>query len=213
MDKKIWGVYLGKDNHQSISSAKTARKQVPRTFKFIKNSALSTDSNVLLDIGCGIGNLDFKGQVETLGILYNGCDPFNQSSKENLKSINNCMDGKADYVTLNNVLNTIKEENIWQGILEQAKNALNPLTGVLFILIYEGGKLSHEKKNAEDTGKKIILDPIQTRDGWQNRMKTESYLSFIKNIFSNSEIINLNGVKLIVSSPSIDLNLQKKIKG
>lgn len=212
INEDIWGLYLAQDNNQEISSANTARIQTPRTVRYLQSSNLKTEGKILLDIGCGIGNERLRQEIEKMGIEYNGCDPFNKSKDFNLKSIKRCMNGQADLVTLNNVLNTIKEEDVWKGILEQAKNALKDDTGVLTVLIYEGEKNSREKALAKETGKKIELTPIKTRDGWQNRMKAEKYLPVIQEIFPNSKIVTNLGIKMIVASKNPNLNLEKEMK-
>ena len=122
------------------------------------------------------------------------------------------MNGQADLVTLNNVLNTIKEKEIWKGILEQAKNALKDDTGILSVLIYEGEKNSKEKALEKETGQKVELTPIKTRDGWQNRMKTEEYLPVVQEVFPNSKIVSNAGIKMIVASKNPELNLEKEMK-
>tara|TARA_B100000073_G_scaffold342623_1_gene346008 strand:- start:10841 stop:12064 length:1224 start_codon:yes stop_codon:yes gene_type:complete len=212
INEDIWGLYLAQDNNQEISSANTARIQIPRTVKYFQNSNLKTEGKILLDIGCGIGNERLREEIEKMGIEYNGCDPFNKPKEFNLKSIKRCMNGQADLVTLNNVLNTIKEKEIWKGILEQAKNALKDDTGILSVLIYEGEKNSKEKALEKETGQKVELTPIKTRDGWQNRMKTEEYLPVVQEVFPNSKIVSNAGIKMIVASKNPELNLEKEMK-
>lgn len=213
IDPEVWGIYTDNNIEQSVSSAKTARLQRPKTLKIIKDAGLHEDSPVLLDIGCGSGNKYFKDELEGLGVGYNGCDPFNQTREDNLAAIEKCMDGQADIVTLNNVLNTIPEKEVWKGILQQAKNALNPETGMALILTYEGEKNSAERKQEKETGVKISqLMPIKTRDGFQNRMPTEDYLDVVKEIFPNAQVARVSGSKVIVAAtnPSLDLDLKAR---
>lgn len=211
---KVWAIYTDNEIKQSIDSAKTARIQMPRSFNFIKYHKLNETKPVLLDIGCGSGNERFSDALKANGIDYNGCDPFNQPKEININSIKKCMNGNADIVTLNSVLNTIPEKEVWIDILKQAKNALNSTSGLLITVIYEGEKLAKEKKIEADTGKKLPMTPIETRDGWQNRMKAKEYLPAIKEVFPNSELVSVNGSKMIVSSkdPNLDLTIYNSQK-
>ena len=212
VNEEVWGVYLEQDSNQEISSANTARIQIPRTVKYLQVSPYQTEGKKLLDIGCGIGNERLQKEIENMGMEYNGCDPFNKSKDFNLQSIKRCMNGQADIVTLNNVLNTIKEKEIWKGILEQAKNSINEETGIVSVLIYEGEKNSKEKALEKETGEKIPLTPIKTRDGWQNRMKTEEYLPVVQEVFGNAKVVSNAGIKMIVASKNPELNLEKELK-
>lgn len=211
---QVWDIYTQNNIEQSVSSAKTARIQIPRSYKFIEEQKLNENKPILLDIGCGIGNKEFSEKLNNLGVQYHGCDPFNQTQENNLKSIKTCMNGKADLVTLNSVLNTIPEKEVWNGILKQAENALNPETGLLTVVIYEGEKLSSEKKREKEEEIKIEMTPIKTRDGWQNRMKTAEYLPEVKKVFPNSRLISIPNGKAIVASknPNLDLTLYDKKK-
>jgi 2-polyprenyl-3-methyl-5-hydroxy-6-metoxy-1,4-benzoquinol methylase len=203
---KEWELYVHENFEQSVSSAKTARVQIPRSFNFIE-AKLNHNNPILLDIGCGVGNKIFSEKLESIGVNYNGCDPFNQSNEYNLKSINTCMNGQADIVTLNSVLNTIPEPQVWNSILLQAHNALKENTGILSVIIYEGDKTAQERKEELAKGVKTELTPIKTRDGWQNRMKTAEYLPEIRKIFPNSEVVTLQNGKAIVASKNLELDL------
>jgi hypothetical protein len=214
----IWDIYTNNNIEQSVSSAKTSRIQTPRSLGFIKEQELNKNTPILLDIGCGIGSERFSKELNDIGVEYFGCDPFNKNQKDNLTSIKKCMNGKSDLVTLNSVLNTIPEQNIWLNVLKQAENALNSDTGILTTVIYEGEKLASEKKNDLENNIKTPLTPIKTRDGWQNRMKTSEYLPVIKSVFPNSRLVSIKNGKAIISSknPRLDLSIydksQKKIK-
>lgn len=210
----IWNIYKDiETGNQKISSAKTARVQVPRTFKVIKLANLIKNGKMLLDIGCGNGNKEFSQEAELLGFDYNGCDPYNKTKEDNLQSIKKCMEGNTDLVTLNNVLNTIAEKESRLSVLAQADNALNKESGILLVLIYEGQKISSEVKKEKETGIKLKeLTPIETRDGFQNRMKTEMYVSEVKEVFANVSLLSVDGVKLIAASQSEELDIVKILK-
>lgn len=212
----IWSVYENVDSStQEIDSKGTARLQHPRSLKIIQETGLFKENTKLFDIGCGNNNDYFKEGIESLGIKYYGCDPFNKPKEENLLAIDECMNGGVSLITSNNVLNTIKEPEIRKNVLEQCKNACSDENGIVIIIVYEGMKTSKELKKEKETGEKLKeLTPIKTRDGWQNRFKTEDYLREIESVFPNVKIQSINGSKFIAAStnPSLDLDLRKKIK-
>lgn len=213
---QIWDTYYDKElSNQEITSASTARLQRPRTLKVMREANLIEQGNILLDVGCGSGNKYFKEENIDMGFDYNGCDPFNQSKEKNLESIEKCMNSNSNIVTLNNVLNTIKEKDVRLSILSQCENALNEENGVLLILIYEGSKTVSEKRIELETMIKLKeLSPLKTRDGWQNRSPISSYLSEVEQVFDFVKLISVNGVKLIVAAKNenIKLDLKEKIK-
>lgn len=210
INEDVWSIYLNQDVDQQISSKNTARIQKPRTLKMIKNMKLNQGTVTLLDIGCGIGSDIFSSELKDLNqnIVYYGCDPFNKTKEDNLRSIISCSGGKSDIVTLNNVLNTIPEPEVWDNILNQAKDAVNEDSGVVMILIYEGEKNSKEKAFEKESGEKVPLTPIKTRDGWQNRMKAEKYINNISKTFPNNKLIRTSAGKVILASvnKALDLN-------
>lgn len=205
---KEWDIYNTPEKiEQAITSAGTARAQKPRTLKMLSATKLVENGKTLLDIGCGHRNELFEDGVTLEGFDYNGCDPFNKPKEYNLKSIYKCMNGNADLVTLNNVLNTISEKEIRKSVLEQAANALNAESGYLVVLIYEGTRTKEETENKTPLNE---LKPIKTRDGFQNRMKTERYLEEVKSVFSHSKVVSVNGSKFIVASKNSNAELDLK---
>ncbi|MCY9861414.1 methyltransferase domain-containing protein [Vibrio coralliirubri] len=217
-NNKVWDLYFAKvEQKQEHDSKNTARRQLPRTLKIMEATGLSDGQPKLLDLGCGRDNEKYKESLIEQGVNYFGCDPFNQKLEVNSKAIESCMDGQADIVVINNVLNTIKEKEVWKDILLQAHNAVNPETGRVLIVTYEGEKLSSEKKQELDTGVKMTrLTPTQTRDGWQNRFKTEEYLDAIREVFPNVRFENLSGDggKVIAAAinPALSLELKQMAK-
>ncbi len=208
---KEWSVYLNLEEiKQEITSAKTARCQRPRTLKVLKAIG-ANEETTLLDVGCGNGNQLYKEELLSMGVDYNGCDPYNKPVEENIKSINKCMNGGAGIVTLNNVLNTISQSEIRSSILKQCKNAINPESGMLLVLIYEGA-LSKKEKELGISSK--TMEPVKTRDGWQNRWKTEKYVEEILEEFPNVKIVTVEGAKIIVAAinKNLDLDLKKHVK-
>lgn len=209
----VWDIYLENKVEQSETSAKTARVQVPRSVKLIEAYGLSEEYKKVLDIGCGSGNKPNAEAITALGMDYKGCDPFNKPKEENLKVLKERWQGQTDLVTLNNVLNTVPEKEVRQGILKQAKDAMKKDSGLLMVVVYEGEKTKEEKELEKKTGERITdLSPIKTRDGWQNRMKTQDYMEEIKEVFPNSLMVTKNGSKAIVASKDPELNLELMFK-
>lgn len=196
---------------QKISSANTSRAQLPKTLKAIQQLKMGKDNPVLLDLGCGKDNIEYKKELEAEGAKYFGYDPFNQPLYVNLETIHNCKNGGADLVTINNVLNAMSQKEIRKLILEQAANAINEKSGMVMILTYEGELTSKEKADGLN---KNDMQPRETKHGWQNRQKTEFYLDEVKEVFPNVEIMNVASAKLIVASknPELDLDLKNKLK-
>lgn len=209
----VWDIYLENKIEQSETSAKTARVQVPRSVKMIEAFGIQDDYKKVLDIGCGSGNKPNKEAIESLGMDYKGCDPFNKTKEENMASLKDRWQGQTDLVTLNNVLNTVPEKTVRQGILKQAKDAMKNDKGLLMVVVYEGEKTKEEKELEKESGNKLTsLSPIKTRDGWQNRMKTQDYMDEIQEVFPNSLMVTKNGSKAIVASKDPDLNLELMFK-
>lgn len=193
--ENLWEMYNENKNFdQQYNSSKTARRQIPKSYDFIK-SLKSDDVKILFDIGCGSKNDLFEQSLKSIGFEYHGCDPFNKTYNENITSITKCKDGSSDIVSINNVLNTIKEPEIWLKLLCQAHNALK-VGGVLVLSIYEGARLAHEPKNA-------ILTPVETRDGWQNRFKTEHYTKYVLQVFGNYSMESSGGSKIITAKKTL----------
>ena len=97
--------YYSKNAGELTQRYESASSQLANRFR----SCFSPGGRVL-DVGCGSGNAYFKDDMKALGVDYNGCDLYNQEKETNLSAIRKCMNGGADIVTLNNVLNTIEEK-------------------------------------------------------------------------------------------------------
>lgn len=180
-DTNIWD--FKKDNElivgQTISSAKTSKKfstGLPKSAKILDKLKLWKPFTIHLDLGCGSyfedeDGITLKKFLAEKKIAAFGYDPYNQSYELNKRAVLNTHNGKADTVSLNNVLNTIKEDKVIEHILKQAQNALKK-DGKIFILVYEG--------NESNIG-------TQTRDGWQRNEKLDKYLELIKKYFPDVE--------------------------
>lgn len=204
--EQIWHPYLESQLNdkeqlkQKFESKLTSRKQIPRTAHILNSERLVTPSTILLDLGCGKFS-DLMGNfVRSQGGVYYGIDPYNVTKEVNLAAIESCAGGKTDVVTISNVLNVIKEKEIQSHIIEQAHDALK-LNGSILVVIYEGVRNKTEKQLEITHGVKTDMTPIITRDGFQQRKKTEYYLPVVKQFFPLAEIVtfNKNGGKAIIA--------------
>ncbi|MCY9861347.1 hypothetical protein OTK49_02300 [Vibrio coralliirubri] len=183
----IWSSYrVGSDDRQQISSKKTSRKQVARCFSFAVKSGLISQGTRVFDLGCGHDNSLNRTLVQSVGGVYACCDLYNLDINENLSSIQLALTEGVDLVIISNVLNVIREVEVRQTLLLQAKELLAG-SGGLLVGVYEGVPLAAEKKMGIKGS--ASLSPTITKDGWQNRKKTAEYLKEIQVEFPNAELI------------------------
>ena len=160
-----------------MTSARTARKQVPAIFKKVESRngwrsvspVLKTRIN--LDIGGGPYD-DFTLALAEQGVLNLVYDPHNRSKEHNdvvLHQARNCMIAS---VTISNVLNVIKSLKEREKIIRLAAILSD---GPVYITVYEGNKSSRGCK---------------TRDGWQCNRRLQSYVSELKSFFAAIEVKN-----------------------
>lgn len=160
---------------QEYTSAKTSIKQIPQPARrLIKYNELN-EGDINLDIGGGKYD-DMTEFFKENGVTNYVYDPFNRSMQHNKMVVSKTKDGQSDSVTIFNVLNVIKEEDVQIKILEQAKNALK-----------EGGKVyiySNYHVKGREPG------PIKGRDSYQQNYRLRDILPIVKKVFPNAEINN-----------------------
>ena len=163
---------------QEFTSAKTSinANKLPRTFSILQKMNVIKEGYVIADIGGG----KFDNAIDWASKNYNAnlfvFDPYNRSTEYNQNSMNHIANGQSDIVTVNNVLNVIKESDHRLLVLVQAYDALKT-GGKAYILIYEG----------DSTG---IGSATQGNKSWQNNLKTKAYLDEVKYVFGNAIIKN-----------------------
>jgi len=126
----------------------TSRKQIPASFKKISWIPGSTN----LDLGAGKYPELITEALRTKNVTNTPWDPQNPS-------ISVPPEGRYDTVTINNVLNVIKNKKDRENLVLMAMRHLK-YDGTLYIQIYEGDKSGVPKK---------------TRDGWQNNATKNFY--------------------------------------
>ena len=183
-----FGEYLWITGMQEFGSKETSinKKKMAATFNKLAKEGVWIEGGVNFDIGGG--RFDNATEfLETLGVTNYIYDPFNRGDEHNENSVNKAANGQADTVTINNVLNVIKEEQNQLRTLEQAANALKA-GGVAYITVFE--------KDKSGVGK-------QTSKGWQNNKTLKSYLPLVRKVFPNTTEKDIkNGIIRAVKGPT-----------
>lgn len=155
---------------QKYTSANTSinSTKLPKTFSVLGKINAVKNGDIILDIGGG--KFDNAIQwAETKGATLYIYDPFNRSVEFNEKSLTETDNNKSDIVTVNNVLNVIKEEEYRSSVISLALRALKQ-EGTAYFLIYEGDKSSQGKET-------------QNGNSWQNNKPTKDYVMEINKYF------------------------------
>ena len=183
-----FGEYLWITGMQEFGSKETSinKEKTAGAFNKLAQEGVWVEGGVNFDIGGG--RFDNATEfLETLGVTNYIYDPFNRGDEHNENSVNKAANGQADTVTINNVLNVIKEEQNQLRTLEQAANALKA-GGVAYITVFE--------KDKSGVGK-------QTSKGWQNNKTLKSYLPLVRKVFPNTTEKDIkNGIIRAVKGPT-----------
>jgi hypothetical protein len=167
-----------------ITSAKTARKQIPAIYKLVLKEFGWEEGSVNFDIGGGPWDLFSDKLWETHMIENLLYDPYNRDKSHNdfvKMQICRLRDLDAIHtVTIANVLNVIKSREDRKNVLSLAKVAFPQR---VYITVYEGS----EKYEAQET-----------RDGWQEYRKLPTYLDEVREFFPDAYI---KGKLLIAPNP------------
>lgn len=170
---KTFLAYLQED--QEFTSAATSQSQVAKGFGIIAKQKGWQQGSFNLDIGGGKydhGVRFLKGH----GVESHVLDPYNRPKEHNEKVTSLVKQrGGADTVTLFNVLNTIKEPEIHQQVLQNAHGHLKA-GGSLWLSVYEGNKSGVGRQSKSDA--------------WQRNERLGSYLETVRGVFPNAQIKN-----------------------
>ena len=180
---------------QEITSAQTSRSQLPASFKKIDNTDGWKPNTINMDIGGGKfeQGTEFLSERGVQNFVY---DPFNRTKEQNDSAVDNAAFGKSDTVTVNNVLNTIPDQDNQKLVLQQAENALK-LGGKMYMINFEGDR--------SGVGK-------QTRDGFQQNKRPNDYLPLVREVFPNAVVRNnvIEATKETQSDPVISDKITRK---
>jgi hypothetical protein len=147
---------------QAITSARTSVNTIPRSFKKVQWEP----GKVNLDLGGGKYDTatDFLSKKGVKNLVY---DPYNRSLEHNLSVKDFVLKNKVDTVTINNVLNVIREPESRSLVIRNAALSLKP-EGTAYFQVYAGDKTRIGK---------------ETTKGWQENKGIKDYMDEIRAYF------------------------------
>jgi len=158
---------------QRITSAKTSinAAKLPQAFGRLDKMGAVKEGDVILDIGGGKFDNAVDWAAER-GAKLHVYDPFNRTPEHNQRVIDEVSGGRANKVTINNVLNVIQEPENRLKVLQQAQDALKP-GGEAYISVY---------KTTNRAG--------ETSSGWQEARPLKDYLKEVQQVFPDARMQN-----------------------
>lgn len=167
---------------QEITSAGTSVNQVPALFS---SPHFEIKSGGHRNLDWGGGRFDKATEfLKERGVESHVYDPFNRSLEHNASVLKEFEDNPADSITMNNVLNVIKEPEARSETIARTKDFLSP-NGKAYFTVYE--------KSGKGVGS-------ETAGGssWQENRKTKDYLDEIRQHYPNAYI---KGKTIIAEHP------------
>ena len=156
------------EREQEYDSKDTSVKILPATFT--KFGLKSTDR--VLDWGGGQYDIAKKAIEHGYpGIKFEVVDAFNRTPTHNDRILAEYAENPATVLTINNVLNVIKETDIIEDVISESKEYLAE-DGVCYIKIYEGNDVDGKSGNGKVTS-----------SGWQNNQPAEWYRQFAEKYY------------------------------
>ena len=159
---------------QEFDSGDTSQKQNPSAITFLIKRLANhlKEGNINADIGGGKYDLGSK-LLSAVGIENLIYDPYNQRQDHNSMVVKRIQDHQAPTVTISNVLNVIKEPEVRNHVLKQARNAVSE-DGVVVISIYLGPEGNEKGRMTKDK---------EGRKCWQNNQPTKFYIPEVQAVF------------------------------
>lgn len=187
------GDYDYSDRDQEYNSKDTSVKILPATFT--KFGLKPTDR--VLDWGGGQYDIAKKAVEHGYpGIKFEVVDAFNRTETHNDRILAEYKADPATVLTINNVLNVIKETEIIEDVIRESKEYL-AADGVCYIKIYEGNDVDGKTGNGKVTS-----------SGWQNNQPAEWYRQFAEKYYQHVERV---GDILIASDKPINRKSLPKV--
>ena len=156
---------------QTVLSGGTSRNQNPSGNEYGKKWGIFRKGTRNVDIGAG--RFDKATEfLANLGVENLPFDPVNRDETTNRRIAEEVKANPADTATVHNVLNVIDNDEVVDGIINQAARAIKR-SGTTIFTIYEG--------NRSGVGK-------ITRDGYQRNAPARSYVHRIKKFFDSVEV-------------------------
>jgi len=152
---------------QSVHSEGTSLDQIPSLHKHIAGQL----RGVNLDMGGGAYDkaTQFLAQHGVKNLVY---DPYNRPPQHNQQVMAAVAGGRADSVTIANVLNVIPEPAAQLQTLKEAADALKP-GGTVYIDVYPGNGSGH---------------PEKTSKGFQQNKPLQAYLPLVQQVFPQAKL-------------------------
>ncbi|MCP4783350.1 MAG: hypothetical protein GY903_01080 [Fuerstiella sp.] len=152
---------------QSVHSEGTSLDQIPSLHKHIAGQL----RGVNLDMGGGAYDkaTQFLAQHGVKNLVY---DPYNRPAQHNQQVMAAVAGGRADSVTIANVLNVIPEPAAQLQTLKEAADALKP-GGTVYIDVYPGNGSGH---------------PEKTSKGFQQNKPLQAYLPLVQQVFPQAKL-------------------------
>lgn len=180
---------LSEELAQQHGSPLTSLDQVAATFTKFKDWKGRN-----LDIGGGKYDTATKYMQDTYGVENLVFDPFNRDPEWNKKVALAIEEGGADTVTVNNVLNVIKEIDVIDNIILQASQALKP-NGIAYFLIYQGNESGEGKIT------RTVKDKGEESWSWQRNEIAPLYVPLIEKHFGNVRLKSPKSNVIIATDP------------
>ena len=192
---RVWNEALEKNGlpkfstrEQEFTSEDTSLNQTPSTFT---NYQFSSKDRIL---DWGGGRYDAaKTAMQSVypGIAFEIVDPFNRTESHNDRIKAEFKKNPATVLTINNVLNVIKEASVRESVLRESKEYLAK-DGIAYILIHPG-TTEQQKAGGGETTK-----------GWQNAKPASWYEPEVKKVYKNAKVVG----QLILASDG-EINYKK----
>lgn len=166
---------------QEFDSAETSQSQIAATFK----KGLIPKGSFVIDFGGGKYDKAINW-CKDLGIICAVYDPFNRSKDYNKQTMQLVKEaGGADFVTCNNVLNVIKEDDVRLSVLKNINRLVKP-GGTIYLLIHEGdgdgnSRITKQKTYKNEQGENV------TTTSWQNHQKTDWYMEAVRSVWPQAK--------------------------
>jgi len=164
---------------QTITSARTSRKQVPALLRALVRGGVIRARSVNVDLGGGRFD-DGTAFVEAAGARSVVFDPYNRGLEHNQLAVQVLLDQRPETATVSNVLNVIKEPQHRASVIWLASRAKTA-----YFTVYEGDRSGRSRA---------------TRDGWQEHRKLASYVPEIAALFETVEVVTIDGLRVIRAS-------------
>ncbi|TVM31155.1 LPD38 domain-containing protein [Oceanidesulfovibrio marinus] len=167
VDDELFTVPAMRRPEQEFTSEETSQSIVPSTFNVFAEDFKEGTRN--LDLGGGKHERATERLAE-MGIENLVYDPFARDAAHNARRLEDATSGGIATITVNNVLNVIKEPAARESVIKQAARFASKKSAPVYFKIYEG--------NGKGEG-------TTTSKGWQENRKAATYEAEISQYFKD----------------------------